>query len=51
LTQAGGAGGGLRNICLATQSMLAAIKEGDLGHSEKGDCATVLVCSFDWLII
>jgi hypothetical protein len=50
LTQARGAGGGVRDTSLAARSTLAAIKEGSLGHSEKGDFATVLVSSFDWLI-
>jgi hypothetical protein len=50
LTQARGAGGGVRDTSFAARSTLAAIKEGNLGHSEKGDFVTVLVHSFDWLI-
>jgi len=40
LTQAR-SGGGVRDTALASRSTLAAIKESDLGHSEKGDFVTV----------
>jgi hypothetical protein len=49
-TQAWGAGGGVHDTSLATRSTLAAIQEGNLGHSEKGDFATIPFSSFDWLI-
>jgi hypothetical protein len=38
---------GSPNTSLAARSTLAAIKEGNLGHSETGDIVTVLVNSFD----
>jgi len=38
---------GLPNTSLAARSTLAAIKEGNLGHSKTGDIVTVLVNSFD----
>jgi hypothetical protein len=50
LAQVRGAGFGVRDNSLAARSTLAAIKEGNLVHSEKGDFATVLVSLFDWLI-
>jgi hypothetical protein len=50
LTQVRGAGGKVRDTSLAARSTLVAIKEGNFGHSEKSDIATVLVSSFDWLI-
>jgi hypothetical protein len=50
LTQARGAGGGVRDKNLAARSTPEAIKKVNLGHLEKGDLATLLVSSFDWLI-
>jgi hypothetical protein len=50
LTQARGAGGGVRDTCLAARSALADIKEGNLRHWEKINFATVQVSSFDWPI-
>ena len=47
--QARGAGGGARDNSFAAGSTLAAIKEGNLRHSEKGNFTTVLVSSLDWL--
>jgi len=41
LTQARSAGGGVRDTALTSRSTLETIKEGNLGHSEKGDFVTV----------